>query len=392
MAKFKQKPLKQNPFQPSLGAAPPCLAGREEVQEVLDIRLEQLQDQRAELRPIGLFGPRGTGKTALLRRFKSQCEAAGIDVINKDLPELLASEEELANGLFPPSVINKVRSAGVSLGPIGVQASLRNGMAGDLTDLLIARCRARPLALLLDEAQLVAGAPDPLPLRFLGMCQRVLGESPFLLVLAGLPGMRLALMETGAGYMERAGYHEIGLLEPADAAEAISAPLEEDKIAIADDALQAAVEDSQGYPHFLQFWGEALWKRAMRHGIPALSKDDAQHVAAAVQERRLAVYHDRYMETRKDAELEFVADTVAGAFIDRDAIHFKVMMALVDKALLPLAPDRRERWKLAYSLMTRLERLGFVWMPGVIPVYRPGIPSLMDYTRDQAAALPERSA
>ena len=355
---------------------------------MLDIRVAQLQSRRKNLLVPALYGPRGTGKTALLRRLKAQCEAAGFDAINMELPKLLASEESMANCLFPPSILDKVQGAALYLGTFGIQASLRKGMVGDLTSLLISRCRARPLALLLDEAHLVASEPDPLPFSFLSICRYVLADAPFLLALAGMPGLRFVLKRTSTGFMERADYHEIGLLEQAGAEEAIRVPLEEDGIAIADNALRAAAKDSQGYPYFLQSWGAALWARAMEQGNPALTKRDVQAVAAAVQEERQAVYHDRYWEIGENLDVRVVAQAAASAFAEREAIHFHAMQAIADEALLALAPDAKERADRSQAARRELELLGFMWMPDAKLEYRAGIPSLMDYTREQAANLP----
>ena len=66
-----------NPFVPGRGQMPPYLAGREAAQTRLNDLLAYLRVGRGAPRDAVLSGPRGNGKTVLLRWFQHEIEAGG---------------------------------------------------------------------------------------------------------------------------------------------------------------------------------------------------------------------------------------------------------------------------------------------------------------------------
>ncbi|MYK90465.1 MAG: ATP-binding protein, partial [Acidobacteria bacterium] len=90
-----------NPFVPGRGVLPPCLAGRDAEQRELMRLLAYLQAGRGAPRDAVVSGPRGNGKTVLLRWLQGEIEADGeIDVVWRtpsDLPAL----DALATALAP---------------------------------------------------------------------------------------------------------------------------------------------------------------------------------------------------------------------------------------------------------------------------------------------------
>jgi len=58
---------KRNPFRPGAGKMPPLLAGRQEEQKTLLNFLDRTRKYDSPDSDIVLIGPRGNGKTALLR-------------------------------------------------------------------------------------------------------------------------------------------------------------------------------------------------------------------------------------------------------------------------------------------------------------------------------------
>ena len=93
-----------NPFVPGHGAMPPCLAGRDAEQQELMRLLAYLQAGRGAPRAAVLTGPRGNGKTVLLRWFQHEIEATGqVDVVwrtSSDLPSLDALAQEELNAVI----------------------------------------------------------------------------------------------------------------------------------------------------------------------------------------------------------------------------------------------------------------------------------------------------
>ena len=120
---------------------------------------------------------------------------------------------------------------------------------------LEARARRKPLVLLLDEAHTL---DERVGCAFLNASQKIGRDLPFLLVLAGTPGLRSHLNSMNASFWNRAGRRAIGRLDSGATAAAIQKPLESESIAIDGDALEHVVRKSHGYPYFVQVWGQAL--------------------------------------------------------------------------------------------------------------------------------------
>ena len=90
----------------------------------------------------------------------------------------------------------------------------------------------------------------------LNASQQVRADAPFLLVLAGTPGLAAHLGAMNVSFWSRLdeGRLGIGLLSVAAARAALVEPLAAHGVGIDADAL-AAVVDSQRYPYFIQVWG-----------------------------------------------------------------------------------------------------------------------------------------
>ena len=194
-------------FKPGDGARPPALTGREAEQAVLRRCLADLVAGAAPPHNVVLIGPRGNGKTALLNWFKSACDQADrrVDVVALAPPEV-PTEARLVHALARRRLASWLpRKIGVA--SVG-SAEWQRDDAGrqSLARVLEARCRRRPCAVLIDEAHTldakVGGA-------LLNASQQVRAEAPFLLVLAGTPGLlaHLGTMDaTFWGRLERRCY------------------------------------------------------------------------------------------------------------------------------------------------------------------------------------------
>jgi len=94
----------------------------------------------------------------------------------------------------------------------------------------------------------------------LNASQQVRAEAPFLLVLAGTPGLPAHLNAMDTSFWGRLGEGLLGVSRLTDAAarSALSKPLTRHNVAIDADALDAAIGDSQHYPYFIQLWGSLI--------------------------------------------------------------------------------------------------------------------------------------
>ena len=368
-------------FNPGDGALPPALAGRNAQQTVL---LRCLADLAAGASPphnVVLMGPRGNGKTALLNWFHGTCAAndAPVDAVVLT-PHDVPSFERLVDALAPRRGIRKLLPRKLAIASVGsAEWSNSGGAPRNLTGELIARCRKRPLAALVDEAHTLqrdfGGA-------LLNASQRVRAEAPFLLVLAGTPGLPAHLDAMDASFWARLGEGRlgVGLLDEAAAAEALTKPLAAHKVSVEDEALCAVLGHSQRYPYFIQLWGDALWKRHVATGTNTLTSADTAAVRPTVAMLVAEYYQDRYREIEM-AQLQSAAKAVALIFQDDATATDRDIDAALANVGLEEATTR-------IASREALNRLGYIWCPpSQTPpiVWTPGIPSPMAYVFERAA-------
>ena len=208
----------QRLFTPGDGATPPALTGREREEAVLSRCLADLLGGRSPPHNVALTGPRGTGKTVLLNWFKRACREREpeVDVVNLT-PADIPTRDALIEVLSPPPGITKLLPRKLGVAAVGsVEWAPPSGGVRNLRAELIARCRKRPLAVLLDEAHTLDREVGRM---LLNASQQVRDEAPFLLVLAGTPGLPAHLGTMNASFWSRLdeGRLGIGLLSAAAA-------------------------------------------------------------------------------------------------------------------------------------------------------------------------------
>ena len=208
-----------------------------------------------------LHGPRGNGKTALLAWLQQEASAyPEIDVLRLT-PADIPSEPKLVERLLPTSWLQRLAPKEVSVRGITWRAG--GSAATSLDEVLAVRTRTKPLVLLLDEAHTLN---TKVGYALLNASQKIGRDLPFLLVLAGTPGLPSHLNTMNASFWNRAERRPIGRLDSEATAAAIREPLEGERIAIDRDALERVVQASHGYPYFVQVWGQALWASDSGHG------------------------------------------------------------------------------------------------------------------------------
>jgi hypothetical protein len=318
-----------NPYAPGAGTPPPELAGRDELIETVRVALERVR-RGLPTKSILMVGLRGVGKTVLLDRMREGAEAAGIHTVRveapetRSLPALLAPQlrqallrlsrneeaKDLARralrGLAGFAKALKVKYADIE---VGFDFDPEPGLADngdlehDLQALLevvgaAAQKAGTALVLFIDELQYVEeGQLAALITALHRTAQRRL---PVVLVGAGLPQLR---GQTGRAksYAERLfDSPEIGpLLEPA-ARVAIAKPAQDQGVAVTEDALERIVQETRGYPYFLQEWGKHAWDSAAASPITLADVDRASQAAvAALDESFFRVRFDRLTPAEK---------------------------------------------------------------------------------------------
>ena len=365
------------PFVPGRGRIPPYLAGRASQQRTGRDFLNRIQAGTSPESDLVLYGPRGTGKTAMLLWLAAEARQRNIDVVAIESADIKTHEELVDQVSRPPRWIERLGSVSWR----GLQWKARDGSAENLKHVLARRLRKAPLALLIDEALTL----DPTVGRtILSTTQRLAGEdAPLVTVVAGTPGLPDQLPKMHATYWERSEVLLFDRLGERDASDAVRIPFEEAGWTITSDALEEAVSASQGYPFFLQVWGKALWGSGKGSGC-TVTVDNVQPARAEFEARRNRFYGHRHRELDKLGLLP-AATAVASAYRDAPELHSTAIDQILESTLRQegRSGDRGS----VLDIRRQLDDVGFIWDPGegLGGRYVPGIPSLMDFVLQSGA-------
>ena len=369
-------------FTPGDGIAPPALTGRTSEQAVLSRCLDDLRRNAAPPHNVVLTGPRGNGKTVLLRWFQHACAQNEPAVDATWLtPSTVPNQRALLDALVPRRRLAKLLPRKIGIASIGSAEWASPNGRSDLAGAVASRCRRRPLAVLLDEAHML---DLDVGTALLNASQEVRGaKAPFLLVLAGTPGLPTHLDGMNASFWSRLGEGELGIghLSEDAAKKALTEPLGAHDVDIVADALNQVVAQSQRYPYFVQLWGDALWQRHLASGATTIAAEHVEAVQPTVV-AQVANYHQRRFAELESEGLVPAAAALAHLFVERNAAtasNQEVDAALATSGI----DDDAER----YAQREALNRLGYVWRPPKQQApfhWHPGIPSLMPHVLKEA--------
>jgi len=274
----------KNPYRPGAGHMPPYLAGREREYEEFD----RLLQQDEILENAVLTGLRGVGKTVLLETLKPRALEAGWLWASADLSESASiSETTLAARLLADLAL--ITSSATVSNPakektIGFAASTAPEQVPLSHDILASVYAETPglvadkikaalefawlhlkeegqhkIIFAYDEAQNLTdhSSKDQFPLSvLLDVFQSIQKKGiPFMLVLAGLPTLFPKLVDART-YAERM-FRVLTLtkLNDTESREAIVKPIQvaECPVKLTPESVDVIVEESAGYPYFIQF-------------------------------------------------------------------------------------------------------------------------------------------
>jgi len=220
----------------------------------------------------------------------------------------------------------------------------------DLTDLLVAlgeaaREHGNGVVFLIDEVQFLT-TPE-LEALIAALHKTVQRQLPITLVGAGLPQLpRLA--GEAKSYAERLfKFPGIGRLSDADAAQALTDPAERLGVAYDEQAVEAIVSYTEGYPYFLQEYGNVLWNVAEASPITARDVDSAR---GAVEAKLDGSFFRVRAERTTELELRYMR---AMAELGSGPHQAKDVAALLDRTSEQMGPTR-----------SRLIDKGLLYTPG----------------------------
>ncbi len=373
--------LFDNPFTPGYGRRPPHLAGREN--EIYDIfkHVGATANGGLVARDVVIYGPRGSGKTALLRETAEKLENLGI---NATLELMTATDMQSAEdarreliGVVGQPLWEALKPQEWGLDWRGVQAKWQRGelSRSDVRKGMVAKCKSKPLILLIDEAHLMSPAA----------CGELLNEmltirgrgGPAIVVLAGKPQLAELGNLSQVSFLERGEIMSLGLLDEQSSGDAVRIPLGKAGIGIAEKALHRVVSECQGYPQFLQLWGSALWQRVSEFGKKMLDDSDIAEIGPVMRLEREEIYLGRFAGW-KGADRELLVD-IANHLV-RDGWEERPKLEAIVKSIL--LRQNREADKCA-ALVDRMVESDFLWRPRGQPRMLPALPSFVSFVSKQ---------
>ena len=371
-------------FTPGAGVMPPHFAGREREELLLSRYLSVLEHGKAPPSDVTIVGPRGNGKTVLLVRFTNACNQAGVATVNVD-PSGVSTQQELCGALLPIGRLGRLLPWLIAAIAAVFRATFKVPHIKEqaFIDRLAARCRRKPMVVLVDEAHTLCYEVGQY---LLNVSQRTRAKAPFLLVLAGTPGLPAHLRAMDATFSDRNRRLGIGLLSEAEAKKALQKPLSDSnsdpdrRISISTQALDSVVKHSQRFPYFIQIWGEELWEKCLVTKVTRLTTEDVADVQDNV-EGRMTEYYDGHYRELESTKLLSAARAVASEF--QGDLDVTATDQAIDRALATLGTNEAKR----LETREKLSDLGYIWCPpGQKPpvVWSPGIPSLMQHVLKRA--------
>jgi len=339
-----------NPYSPGAGRSPAALVGRDRELAGWSVALERVERGRTA-QPVVLYGLRGVGKTVLLSDFTRTARSrnwitaqveAGVgtslrDTLGEALHAPLADLARPAAGRRLLTALKTALSFKASYDTSGVwnfgldlsdtpgggadTGVLETDVAKLLRDLSAAAAEEGVgLAVLVDEAQDL----DPAELTAICAIAHAAGQDswPCLIALAGLPSLPRILAEAKS-YAERLFVFErIEHLSGELARAALVEPAAGEGVSWDADAVDFVVEETSGYPYFLQQFGQTTWNDAPG---PRLTLVDARLGAvrgrAALDDGFFRSRWDRATRAEQHYLLAMAADGDRGSASGRIAVR-----------------------------------------------------------------------
>lgn len=325
--------MQPNPYTP--GGRPRVFVGRDRERQDLRDRLARVIAFGEMAGPLAIVtGPRGLGKTSLLRDVADQAAEDGFVVVwvvgvkrqplLRDLAKKVHSELERADVLSTPRTRQRftelavrfhlgVASVEARFAPSHEEADASGASVTDVEDLLYEASNAvrgrggAGLLVVIDELHAPLDprsdrdrAPDPAALRDVGLLMAAVQNMeaereryPLAIVGAGLPQTK-SLLTRAATFGERTYETVLTELDEPTSQAVLVEPARTMGVSWSDDAVAAAVTRADGYPQALQLIGSAAWEEARPGRGDEISARDVERSAGAVDLQMTSMFLARW--------------------------------------------------------------------------------------------------
>lgn len=320
-----------NPYTPNAGARPPALVGRDAQLEAFEVLLDRLRRGHTE-QSLLITGLRGVGKTVLLGAFEERAREREWTTVEAEITKNVEFGLRMAQlarrallqaapkarwkdrGKRAAAVLKSFQLTVSPQGELtfGLDVDAAEGLADsgslgeDLTDVLVALGEAaqeqnRGVVFLFDEVQFLSLAE--LEALIAALHKTVQRQLPITLVGAGLPQLpRLA--GEAKSYAERLfQFPMIGRLSADEAARALTEPAAPMGVEFTDEAVEAIVEYTEGYPYFLQEYGKLVWEQADESPV---NLEDVRGTQEAVEAKLDSSFFRVRTDRVTDLELQYM--------------------------------------------------------------------------------------
>ena len=279
----------RNPYTPGAGAMPKYLAGRDDILEAASLQIKALA-ANYQNRSIVLYGLRGVGKTVLLNSIESIAEGEGVLVRHIEVEEKKGLIAPLASACCSlSSSLNKIElvkgkleqiqnlctsltmsvdagdgslSFGFNEDVLGTSLASSRNLSGDFTDILVVLgkyAQAAGASILIGIDELQYAQKEELEALACALHRVTQLGLPVMLCCAGLPKL-LKMLGEAKTYSERQfNFVKVDSLPRDKAVEAIVRPAQRLDVHYSDEAVDAIIDYTEGYPYFIQELCSTIW-------------------------------------------------------------------------------------------------------------------------------------
>ena len=343
-----------NPFTPGAGDTPPVLAGRASEQHTLNQGLNRISHPDGPYAPkhILISGPRGVGKTVLLnwveKEFATKFKNGSvIRTTSRNIRTMTDLVSVLDRNVIDNSILHGWHAGGSIVtgsgeyGETPVPHVVAPAWGHLLEQSLLSKhavpegrsaTGSPPLLVTIDEAQNLTGE---VAVTIANLAQNLnRSRAQICFILAGTPELMSHLISVGpedpstgktmtATFIERADKVYPDLLDKDASREALLTPFQEDKWQIDDAVINDILDDTQGYPWFIQLWGEGLWDnglndKTINRAVMEAANDKVIRERTSVYQARLNELNEPLDDAVGGRQVLLAARVVAERFLSQD--------------------------------------------------------------------------